>query len=42
MNRDLGAEDYVEFRLVDTAGISLHGPDPPFSPGADLCKFPGK
>lgn len=46
MNRDLGAEDYVEFRLVDTTGsltqlISLHGREIPFSPGADPCKFPG-
>lgn len=35
----------MEFRLVGTTGsliqlISLRGPDPPFSPGADLCKFP--
>lgn len=46
MNRDLGAEDYVEFRLVDTTGsliqlISLHGLDLLFCPGADWCKFPG-
>lgn len=46
MNRDLGAEDYVGFRLVDTTGsliqlIILHGPDLPFSPGADLCELPG-
>lgn len=46
MNRDLGAEDYVEFRLVDTTDsliqlISLHGPDLPFSSAAGLCKFPG-
>lgn len=43
MNRDSGAEDYVEFRLVDTTGsltqlISWHGPDLPFFPGADLFK----
>lgn len=46
MNRDLGAEDYVEFRWVDATGsliqlISLHGPDLLFSSGADWCKFPG-